>query len=371
MNEMIPTIDLFAGAGGIGIGAHMAGGNLLLSLEINELCCDTLVNNSDAHPGRVITGDVDTYCGQELRELAGLSGADTLVIIGGPPCQPFSKASYWTDPGADSRYRQARAKGIEVDKPIPILNAKEDERRNLVDVFLNRVIEANADGFLMENVASILHPRNMCIVNEFIQKAEHHGFKCNLIKANAADYGVPQVRQRVFVLAAKSKQPLAPMPTHSDQSIDGQLEIDMSCYVTAGEALNDFSSDDYFEPEEIVSGKWEKEFHQIPPGMNYKALSAWAGHPNPVFVAETRFWNFLLKLSPNKPSWTIAASPGPWTGPFHWHGRRLRTVEMAALQTFPKQYRFSGTRRERVRQIGNAAPPLLVKHMIGKVYEAI
>ena len=371
MNDMIPTIDLFAGAGGIGIGAHIAGGRLLLSLEIDELCCITLEQNPDAHPGKVITGDVEAFNGQELREMVGLSSNDPLVIIGGPPCQPFSKASYWTDPGEDSRYRQARANGIDIEKPTPILNAKDDERRNLVDTFLNRVIEANADGFLMENVASILHPRNKSIIDDFIKKAEYHGYKCNLVKANAADYGVPQTRQRVFVLAAKSKHPLTPMPTHSDQLSDGQFEINMSNYITAGDAICDFSSDEYFEPEEVVSGKWEKELSEIPPGMNYKALSAWAGHPNPVFVAETRFWNFLLKLSPYKPSWTIAASPGPWTGPFHWNGRRLRTTEMAALQTFPKTYQFAGTRRERVKQIGNAAPPLLVKHMIEQVYDAV
>ena len=368
---MIPTIDLFAGAGGIGIGAHLAGGELVLSLEINELCCKTIKQNSDTHSGEIVMGDVDLYSGQELRELANLSAQDTLVLIGGPPCQPFSKASYWTDPGDDARYRQARANGIDSCKPKPILDAKDDERRNLVDAFLNRVIEADADGFMMENVASILHPRNKCIIEDFISKAEHHGYKCNLVKANAADYGVPQIRQRVFVLAAKSSYPLTPIPTHSDQLSNGQYEIDKHCYVTSGEVLEDFSGEEFYEPEEVVAGKWEKELKEVPPGMNYKALSAWAGHPNPIFVAETRFWNFLLKLSPTKPSWTIAATPGPWTGPFHWSGRRLRTTEMAALQSFPKNYTFAGSRRERVRQIGNAAPPLLVKHMVKKVYEAI
>jgi DNA (cytosine-5)-methyltransferase 1 len=173
------------------------------------------------------------------------------------------------------------------------------------------------------------------------------------------------------VLAAKSSYPLTPIPTHSDQLNNGQYEIDKHCYVTSGEVLEDFSGEEFYEPEEVVAGKWEKELKEVPPGMNYKALSAWAGHPNPIFVAETRFWNFLLKLSPAKPSWTIAATPGPWTGPFHWSGRRLRTTEMAALQSFPKNYTFAGSRRERVRQIGNAAPPLLVKHMVKKVYEAI
>ena len=94
--------------------------------------------------------------------------------------------------------------------------------------------------------------------------------------------------------------------------------------------------------------------------MNYKALTAWAGHPKPLFEAETRFWNFLLKLSPEMPSWTIASQPGPWTGPFHWENRRLTTDELAAIQGFPKGFQFFGSRRERVRQIGNAVPPAFV-----------
>lgn len=364
---MIPTIDLFAGAGGIGIGAHLAGGKLLLSIEIDETCCKTLSMNSDSHPGKVILGDVNCYSGQELRDIAGLSPKDSLVIIGGPPCQPFSKASYWTDPGNDSKYRRAKAQGIAIEKPAQILEAKEDDRRNLVEVFLDRVIEANANGFLLENVTSILHPRNKSIIDSFIAKAEYHGYKCNLIKANAADYGVPQVRQRVFILASKIRCPLTPKTTHSDLNNIS----DLLPYVTTGEAISKFNQEEYFEQEEVVAGKWEKEFKEIPPGMNYKALSAWAGHPNPTFVAETRFWNFLLKLSPNRPSWTIAANPGPWTGPFHWNNRRLRTVEMAVLQTFPDCYSFAGNRRERVRQIGNAAPPNLVKKMIESVYDAV
>ena len=377
--NMIPTIDLFAGAGGIGIGAHLAGGELLLSVEIDKMCCKTLRQNSDAHPGRVLESDIDCISGQELRELTGLSSKDLLVIVGGPTCQPFSKASYCTDPGDELRYRQARSQGIEVEKPAPITQARIDERRDLVDTFLNRIIEANADGFVLENVESILHPRNKKVVEDFILKAEYNGYKCNLIRANAVDYGVPQIRQRVFILAARSQRPAAPEPTHFYQKTHEKphgyqptyIPDYLQAYVSAKKALEGLDADEYFEPEEVVKGKWESEFMEIPPGMNYKALSAWAGHPNPVFIAETRFWNFLLKLSPNKPSWTIAATLGQWTGPFHWNNRRLRTVEMAALQTFPSSYVFAGSRREKVRQIGNAAPPQLVKCMVEKVYEAV
>jgi DNA (cytosine-5)-methyltransferase 1 len=92
----------------------LAGGKSLLSMEIDNLCCETLSQNPKVHPGQIIAGDVDNITGQELRERAGISFSDPLVIVGGPPCQPFSKASYWTDPGDDSKYRQARMQGIEM-----------------------------------------------------------------------------------------------------------------------------------------------------------------------------------------------------------------------------------------------------------------
>ncbi len=115
----------------------------------------------------------------------------------------------------------------------------------------------------------------------------------------------------------------------------------------------------------------DEELKEIPPGQNYFALSERSGYPNPKFEANKRFWNFLLKLHPNLPSWTIAAQPGPWVGPFHWNNRRLRVPESAAIQTFPEDYHFVGTRRSIQKQIGNAVPSLLgeamVKHLIANI----
>jgi DNA (cytosine-5)-methyltransferase 1 len=135
--------------------------------------------------------------------------------------------------------------------------------------------------------------------------------------------------------------------------------------------LAQFGDKRFFEPEEVVTGRWAEHLRTVPPGWNYKAHTAWGGHPDPTFVTETRFWNFLLKLSPDLPSWTIPANPGPWTGPFHWETRRLRVVELASLQGFPKSYVFKGSRRERVRQIGNAVPPPLAAAMVGAVVRTL
>lgn len=362
----ICVIDLFAGAGGLGIGAHEAGGEVVASLEFDPTACMTLRSNQQYH-GVVIEGDVCNFSGQSLRTLAGLKKNDLLVIVGGPPCQPFSKAAYWTESGTDAAYRRARANGIDADKPAKPTKAREDSRRDLVGEFWRLVTESNADGFVFENVPSIKHPRNRPIYDGLVTAAKEAGYKVTEVVANSAEYGVAQARERVLVLGSRRRKPVIPQQTHS--LIEGHLFLPKA--MTAGEALKGFNLKKYFEPEEVITGTWAKHLEEVPPGWNYKAHTAWAGHPNPTFVTETRFWNFLLKLDPNRTSWTIPASPGPWTGPFHWKNRRLRTPEMAALQGFPRNYTIEGSRRERVRQMGNAVPVPLARAMIRSVLDTL
>jgi len=238
----------------------------------------------------------------------------------------------------------------------------------LIEEFLRIVDESKADGFLFENVQSILHPRNKGTFSSFLAEAAKIGFHTTVIEANALSYGVAQKRQRVVVLGFRKKVIKAPVPSHADSS--HKVNGDLKPPVTAKSAIRGFQAKKFFEPEEVVKGRWAEHLREITPGMNYKALTAWAGHPTPAFIAETRFWNFLLKLHPDAPSWTIAANPGPWIGPFHWDNRRLRSVELAALQGFPENYHFLGERRSRVRQIGNAMPPPLARAMIQPLLKA-
>lgn len=364
----IAVVDLFAGAGGLGLGASWAGGDLRLSVEAAPVCCETLRANRPNLAENVLEADVVGLSGHELRERANVSDTDTLMVVGGPPCQPFSKASYWTDPGGESRYRQARARGEQAERPSTSPQARPDGRRTLVDEYWRLIEESKADAFVFENVPSILHPRNRATFEQLEKEAKKSGFGTRLVKANAADYGVAQVRERIFLLGVKGERPEAPTPTHSRDVVGDLLRQPA---VTASEVISNYSGPEWFEPEEVVSGRWAEHLQTVPPGWNYKAHTAWGGHPNPTFVTETRFWNFLLKLGPDRPSWTIAANPGPWTGPFHWESRRLRTPELAAIQAFPDGYIFAGSRRERVRQIGNAVPPLLAQRMVKQVVNCL
>ncbi|WP_439691113.1 DNA cytosine methyltransferase [Curtobacterium sp. SP.BCo] len=358
----IPVIDLFAGAGGLGLGAVAAGGDLRLSVDSDSYSCETLRINPD-HPGEVLQADVTTVSGPDLRRRAKISASDPVVVIGGAPCQPFSKAAYWLDNGDEAAFRRARSRGEVGERLHAPIEARADSRRTLVSEYMRLVLEVDAEGFVFENVPSILHPRNKAVFEALEQDAEEAGYRIRRVVATAAQYGAAQNRQRVFLLGSKRSIPDAPSPTHGG---DG-----LSPVVTAGEAIGDLDRQEYAEEGEVVSGRWAQHLREIPPGMNYKHHTEWAGHPSPTFEAETRYWNFLLKLSPDKPSWTIPASPGPWTGPFHWSSRRLRVRELAALQSFPVDYSFAGPRREQVRQIGNAVPSVMGAAMVASVISAI
>jgi DNA (cytosine-5)-methyltransferase 1 len=216
----------------------------------------------------------------------------------------------------------------------------------------------------MENVRSLLHPRNRATFERLLESFRKSKYHITVVDADATEFGVPQKRQRIFVLGSRRKAPIAPLPTHAKE---GDEDSDLPPARGVGPVIRPYSSARFFEEGEVVEGRWAEHLQEIPAGWNYKFLTAWAHHPKPVFEAETRFWNFLLKLDPKAPSWTINANPGPWVGPFHWSSRRLRTPELAAIQTFPDGYQFSGTRRERVRQIGNAVPPMLAAQMVESV----
>jgi DNA (cytosine-5)-methyltransferase 1 len=132
--------------------------------------------------------------------------------------------------------------------------------------------------------------------------------------------------------------------------------------VTADEALEGLVTEP--EREERLTGRWAGLLEAIPPGDNYLFYTKRRGHPDPVFEWRSRYWSFLLKLHPGRPSPTIQAQPGPNVGPFHWENRRLRVPEVKRLFTFPDDFELVGTRRSVQAQLGNAVPPLLAEKVV-------
>jgi DNA (cytosine-5)-methyltransferase 1 len=109
----------------------------------------------------------------------------------------------------------------------------------------------------------------------------------------------------------------------------------------------------------------------VPPGENYLHFTKERGHPSPKFRWRSRYWSFLLKLSPTMPSWTIQARRSNNMGPLHWRNRILRIAEVKRLQTFPDSWFLSGTVEQQWRQVGNAVPPLLAERVARAVAEQI
>lgn len=358
MKKKLKIIDLFCGAGGLSQGLENLGCDPVLHVDNDKYSLQTIASNSGSD-NKTLLADLFEFDVRTLKERACIK-SDPFLIVGGPPCQPFSKNSYWTEKGTDAKYRRARAKGEKKEKPQALSEPRDDQRRFLVDVFAEAIETNHPDGFVFENVASILHPRSRAVFQKFLERMKHAGYGVSVTKSSALSYGVAQKRERVFVLGmAKNRTPPIGAPTHMSKEKD---QGDLLPIPKVGDVLNTID----FEEEKGISvtGRWAQALFDIPPGKNYKALTAWAGHPRPIFEAETRFWNFLLKLSPELPSWTIASQPGPWTGPFHWDNRRLTSPEMAAIQGFRKGYVFSGNRRERIRQIGNAVPPAFAEGIL-------
>lgn len=339
-------VSLFSGAGGLDAGFHAAGFTPVAGVEFDEDCCKTLAENSE---WPVLCRDSATVHGSELRSAAGMRATDEVhILIGGPPCQPFSKAAYWSL--GDTRR----------------LN---DPRAGTLSDYMRLVEELQPAAFVLENVHGINYSGKeegfQFIENQTREINKRLGTKYVISwrVVNAADYGVPQLRHRFFMVAVRSGQPFRfPQPTHfgQDEQANGTLfSLNGDApYATAWDAIGGGSCEILPHEDLKMKGQWAGLLPSIPEGENY----LW--HTNrrgglPLFGWRTRYWSFLLKLAKNRPSWTIQAQPGPAIGPFHWENRLLSTNELAAIQTFPKGYRFVGGRGSIQKQIGNAVPSLL------------
>ena len=339
----IDAISFFSGAGGLDIGSQLAGARVISSSDFDLDSYKTISSNNYFSHCEHFHKDIKDMSARDYDQIIKINKTSKLILIGGPPCQPFSKAGYWVT----HKNRLGN-----------------EDPRNMIGNYLRMIDELNPDGFILENVESLLHPKNIDAVDAIKESIDKLGYDFIIYKANAADFGVPQKRKRVFIIASKNKIIHLPNKTHGDL-VDLKRNNSLKPHEPTINWIGKFQSSNYFELEESMEGKtYEKEVKQIPPGKNYFSLTERDGHPDPKFEANKRFWSFLLKLHPLKPSWTIAAQPGPWVGPLHWENRRLRACEAAAIQTFPDDYNFYGSRRSIQKQIGNAVPPYLGKEVV-------
>lgn len=339
-NERVskPTvISLFSGAGGLDFGFEAAGFRTAVAVEMDADCCRTLRRN---RTWRVIEQSIhDTPSKQILRE-AGLRKGEVDVLIGGPPCQPFSKAGYWAR-GDSARLNDPRALTLSA-----FLRVLEDTKPR---TFLLENVEGLAFGKKNEGLESLLS----AVQDINARTGTRYSPQYKIL--NAADFGVPQLRERFVMVGSRDGTAFRfPDATHSFSRAAG-TELHCTCWDAIGD-LDVAGTDE----ELTLRGKWADLLPSIPEGQNY-LFHTDRGEGLPLFGWRRRYWNFLLKLAKSQPSWTLQAQPGPATGPFHWRNRMLSMRELCRLQTFPDDVVITGSRTAIQRQVGNAVPSLLAE----------
>ena len=180
----IHSISLFSGAGGLDLSSVLSGVKVLSSLDFDQDSIRTIKQNTIFKDGEHFCADIRDFDLKKYNHILKKNKTEKLILIGGPPCQPFSKAGYWVT-------------------HKNILGKKDP--RNMISEFLNVIKVMQPDGFIIENVESILHPKNLIVVKEIEEFIYKNNFNLIRHSANAIDYGVPQKRKRVFFIASKKK----------------------------------------------------------------------------------------------------------------------------------------------------------------------
>ena len=341
---MMNVVSIFSGGGGIDLGFEKAGFNIVYATDNWEVACQTLRRNS---PKTLIEcADCRNVDFKSIANKIGLNEID--ILAGGPPCPAYSKSRFYLK-----------------DKK----RALEDENSFTLYSYFKALEEISPKVFFFENVFGFFYKPHEDAFNLLVTEADRLGYHISYKVINCADYGVPQIRQRFICVGVRKgfgEKFIFPEPTHINPEKKAVCS-NLKDWVTCKEAISDLDIDQP-EDEYMQAGSKHKELLKlVPPGDNYLYFTKERGYPHPIFKWRSRYWSFLLKLSPDKPSWTIQASQSNNMGPFHWKNRFLRISEIKRIQTFDDNYEFEGTYKDQWRQVGNAVPPLLVQ----KVAECI
>lgn len=334
---MSNIISLYSGCGGLDLGFKKAGFKTILATDVWDKGCETLLHNKVS----------DIVINDDIRNLDFKRHKNKVTgVIGGPPCPPYSQARH---------YLQDKKKGFE------------DEKAGFAVPEYFRVIEeVNPKFFLFENVDGFMYKTHTEALNFLEKRSKELGYYINYKVINSANYGIPQTRKRFICIGIKKefKKFEFPKETHINPKKNNGGHLN---WTTCGDVLKEFDNITEEEKTQKPGSKHHHLLEDIPPGSNYLFYTEKKGHPNPLFKWKSRYWTFLLKLTPERPSWTIQASFSNNQGPFHWHNRFLRIEEIKRIQTIDDDYEILGNFKEQWRQIGNAVPTKLAFILANKI----
>jgi len=367
MTGTLRALDLFCGAGGASCGMWQAGADLVAGVDHNQDALETHAHNLPGEHIQHDLSDVDANI---------LPSTDIDWIHGSPPCQGFSQAKGSRD--------------------------ETDERNELVWRFVEWVEAVRPAVVTMENVAG-MQTISSTWMDRVVGAFREAGYEARWRLVNMADYGVPQTRERIYVVAVRQDLDAPsrwfPRPTHAETStttLDGrQLDEwrtvreaigDLVGDIPAGADLTSQQNERHQEEGRRPMHSVEEPARTIRCGTTPKVQTdgGVSNHEPADHAAETVSWMQSLdvgytgdsvttrRLHPDRPSGTITKSSS--TPPVHYVSegtRRLTVREAARLQTFDDWFVFKGTKTKQIEQVGNAVPPRFQQHMTAHVREVL
>lgn len=376
------AVDLFAGAGGMTLGFEQAGFDVLAAVELDPIHC--IIHKFNFPFWTVLCRSVEDITGSEIRNSSKIKNQEIDVVFGGPPCQGFSligKRSF------------------------------DDPRNSLVFHFIRLVIDLQPKYFVMENVKGMTVGKHKEFIAEIITKFENSGYQVNhkYQVLNAANYGVPQNRERLFLLGCRQDLELPKYPekitnpAKLNTKIKNQLKIPAT--PTVLEALQDLPEIENYP--ELYQQDWvlaefgkpskygskmrnlsrDKNNYSYPRKFDNCILTSslrtkhspesverFAATPHGKNEPISRFY----KLDPNGLCNTLragtASNKGAFTSPRPIHPFKPRCItvrEAARLHSFPDWFRFHPTKWHGFRQIGNSVPPLLAQAVAAEIIQVL
>ncbi|MDO8444211.1 MAG: DNA cytosine methyltransferase [bacterium] len=305
-------LSLFSGCGGLDLGFKKAGYEVVWANDYNHWSCQTYAKNFGPH---IVEGSITDV------DFSKVPDAD--IITGGFPCQDFSMI--WKREGLGT------------------------DRGNLYRYFVKAVKAKMPKIFVAENVKGLLTANGGRAIQQIIKDFAEVGYKINIELYNFADYGAPQLRQRVLIVGTRHDLEFTfskPEPTRTPEN-----------YVTAEEALRGADEVPHNNEHQNIKNKTREMLKLIPEGGNFSSLPK----DSPYYV-KGMISHVYRKLDRNKPSTTIIAGGGGGTWGYHYsEPRPLTNRERARLFGYPDDFIFEGSITEVRRQIGNSVPPVAAR----------
>jgi len=346
-NNRLPVISLFSGALGLDLGLERAGFEILVAVECNRFAAQTIRDNRPDI--KVIERKIEHISTEEILENAGLRPGDPVIVTGGPSCQAFSTAG--------QRGSFADPRGV------------------MFLEFLRVVREAQPRFFIMENVKGILSAaiRHRPLKERgpayppldpdeelgsafflILTELKSLGYHVLFDVLNAADYGVPQARERVIFIGSRDCEMVRmPTPTHSRNPVNGKIP-----WVTLREGLDGLVDPDPQYSQ--ICPAWRKYLELIPEGGNWRDLPSkmWPEALGGAYRSWGGRSGILRRLSWDKPSPALTTKPSSKVTMICHpsQSRPLSLKEYARLQQFPDEWQFAGGLPQQYIQIGNAVP---------------